>query len=75
MSSPCASSMIGCTWLRDTIGESFRQIMPEPRITKLPRNGPKAGQSVDAWLYGKDRRCQAERDAAQWTKPSHAIQP
>lgn len=39
---------------------------PLPRITKLPRNGPKPGQSVAAWLHAKDRRCQAERDAAQW---------
>lgn len=23
------------------------------KITKLPPNGPKPGQSVDAWLYGK----------------------
>jgi len=40
--------------------------MPEPRIVKLPRNGPKPGQSTSAWFYGKDRNCQAERDAAQW---------
>ncbi len=40
--------------------------MPEPRLTKLPRNGPKPGQSTAAWLYGKDKNCQAERDAAKW---------
>lgn len=27
----------------------------DPNIVKLPRNGPKQGQSVDAWLYGKER--------------------
>ena len=48
------------------MSEPFRQVMPEPRIVKLPRNGPKPGQSASAWLYGKDRNCQAERDAAQW---------
>jgi hypothetical protein len=40
--------------------------MPEPRLIKLPRNGPVAGQSMEAWLYGKDKNCQRERDAAQW---------
>lgn len=28
---------------------------PGLRITRLPRNGPKAGQSTSAWLYGKQR--------------------
>ena len=43
--------------------------VPErPRIIKLPRNGPKPGQSVEAWLYGKNKNCQRERDAAQWGK-------
>jgi hypothetical protein len=45
--------------------------MPEPRLIKLPRNGPVAGQSVDAWLYGKDKNCQRQRDAAQWQKRSN----
>ena len=45
--------------------------MPEPRLIKLPRNGPKPGQSVDAWLYGKDKNCQRERDAEQWRKQSN----
>lgn len=40
--------------------------MSEPRLIKLPRNGPKPGQSTAAWLYGKDKNCQAERDAAKW---------
>ena len=25
----------------------------KPKITKLPRNGPKKGQSMESWLYGK----------------------
>ena len=37
-------------------------------ITRLPRNGPKPGQSVEAWLYGKDKNCQKERDAKQWKR-------
>lgn len=45
--------------------------MPEPRLIKLPRNGPVAGQSVEAWLYGKDKNCQRQRDAAQWRKQSN----
>jgi hypothetical protein len=28
---------------------------PTPRIIKLPPNGPKPGQSVSSWLYGKDK--------------------
>jgi hypothetical protein len=35
---------------------------PEPRITRLPRNGPKADQSTAAWLAGKRRGDQ------QWDK-------
>ena len=27
----------------------------EQKIIKLPRNGPKAGQSMRAWLYGKSK--------------------
>lgn len=54
------------------MSEFLRRTMPEPRIIKLPRNGPKPGQSTEAWLYGKDKNCQAERDAAQWTVPSRA---
>jgi hypothetical protein len=42
---------------------------PGTTIVRLPRNGPKPGQSVSAWLYGKDRNCQRERDAAKW-KPN-----
>jgi hypothetical protein len=25
------------------------------KVIKLPRNGPKPGQSTNAWLYGKER--------------------
>ena len=25
----------------------------KPKITKLPRNGPKEGQSMNTWLHGK----------------------
>jgi hypothetical protein len=52
------------------MSEFLSRTMPEPRLIKLPRNGPKPGQSTEAWLYGKDKNCQAERDAAQWTVPS-----
>lgn len=27
----------------------------EEKIIKLPRNGPKQGQSIRAWLYGKNK--------------------
>lgn len=40
----------------------------EPKIIRLSRNGPKPGQSMRAWLYGKDKNCQAERDAVAWQK-------
>jgi len=38
------------------------------KIVKLPRNGPKPGQSTEAWLRGKDKNCQKERDAASWKR-------
>ena len=57
------------------MSESFRPTMTEPRIVKLPRNGPKPGQSASAWLYGKDRNCQKERDAAKWTIPLQSDKP
>lgn len=41
----------------------------KPLIIKLHRNGPTPGQSMAQWLHGKDRNCQAERDAVQW-KPA-----
>ena len=40
--------------------------MNEPHIIKLPRNGPKPGQSVSAWLYGKDKSEQEEIDRLRW---------
>ena len=40
--------------------------LSQPKITRLPRNGPKPGQSTEAWLHGKNKNCQRERDAAQW---------
>jgi hypothetical protein len=40
--------------------------MTEPRITKLPRNGPKPGQSVNAWLYGKSKSEQTELERLRW---------
>jgi len=42
----------------------------EPKITKLPPTGPAAGQSMEAWLYGKNKNCQRQRDAAQWRRRS-----
>ena len=31
------------------------------KVIKLPPNGPKPGQSVDAWLYGKDKDTERTR--------------
>ena len=28
---------------------------PKPKITRLPRNGPKVGQSYEQWQYGKSK--------------------
>jgi len=39
---------------------------PSPKIIRLPRNGPKPGQSVDAWLAGKDRAEQRELEQLRW---------
>lgn len=50
---------------------STHLLMPDssqPKIIKLPRNGPKPGQSTESWLYGKDKNCQKERDAAAWKR-------
>ena len=38
----------------------------EPRITRLPRNGPKPGQSTASWLYGKQKREQKELERLRW---------
>jgi len=32
----------------------------EFKVVKLPRNGPKEGQSADAWLHGKTKGGDAE---------------
>jgi hypothetical protein len=40
--------------------------MNQPKITKLPRNGPKPGQSVNAWLYGKNKSEQQELERLRW---------
>ena len=45
--------------------------MNEPRITKLPRNGPKLGQSVAAWLYGKSKSDQAALERLRWEQVKH----
>tara|TARA_R100001460_G_scaffold67981_4_gene108453 strand:+ start:143 stop:316 length:174 start_codon:yes stop_codon:yes gene_type:complete len=31
-------------------------------VTKLPPSGPKAGQSVDRWVYGKTKRHEETMD-------------
>lgn len=36
----------------------------QPKITRLPRNGPRQGQSTEQWLYGKDR------EDRQWSQAS-----
>lgn len=38
----------------------------EPKITRLPRNGPKPGQSVQNWLYGKEKHEQREMERLRW---------
>lgn len=43
-----------------------------PKITRLPRNGPRQGQSTEQWLYGKgkeDRKwAQASAKASAQTR-------
>lgn len=36
------------------------------KIIKLPRNGPKPGQSTKAWLYGKDKETEKVRKIIEW---------
>jgi hypothetical protein len=38
----------------------------EPKIIRLPRNGPKPGQSMNNWLYGKDKTEQRELERLRW---------
>jgi hypothetical protein len=33
------------------MNEDFKEF----KVVKLPRNGPKPGQSTNSWLYGKGR--------------------
>jgi hypothetical protein len=40
--------------------------MNDPRTIKLPRNGPKPGQSTEAWLYGKDKASQIDLEKLRW---------
>ena len=43
--------MICC--MQSTIDMQMTAEDAKPKITKLPRNGPKKGQSMNAWLHGK----------------------
>jgi hypothetical protein len=38
----------------------------EPKIIRLPRNGPKPGQSTSAWLYGKQRSEEKALERERW---------
>jgi hypothetical protein len=38
------------------------------KVIKLPPNGPKPGQSVDAWLHGKDKETERTRKAIEQRK-------
>jgi hypothetical protein len=38
----------------------------EPKIIRLPRNGPKPGQSTSAWLYGKQRAEDKALEQQRW---------
>jgi hypothetical protein len=38
----------------------------DPRIIRLPRNGPKPGQSVEDWLKGKQRAEERELERIRW---------
>lgn len=38
----------------------------QPKIIKLPRNGPKPGQSVEAWLKAKQRAEDAALERGRW---------
>lgn len=35
------------------------------KVTKLKPNGPKAGQSTDAWMYGKEKEEQDFQERIQ----------
>ncbi len=38
----------------------------QPKIIRLPRNGPKPGQSVEAWLAGKQRAEERALERDRW---------
>lgn len=38
----------------------------DSQIIRLPRNGPKPGQSMNNWLYGKDKTEQRELERLRW---------
>jgi hypothetical protein len=38
----------------------------KPKIIRLPRNGPKPGQSVEAWLAGKQRAEERALEQGRW---------
>lgn len=38
----------------------------EPKIIRLPRNGPKPGQSTEAWLFGKHKHEQRLLEQERW---------
>lgn len=38
----------------------------EPKITRLPRNGPKPGQSLAGWLAAKSRAEDAALERERW---------
>ena len=38
----------------------------EPRIVRLPRNGPQPGQSTEAWLKRKQRAEERELERLRW---------
>ncbi len=38
----------------------------ESKIIRLPRNGPRPGQSMSHWLYGKDKTEQRELERLRW---------
>lgn len=38
----------------------------EPKIIRLPRNGPKPGQSMNHWLHGKDKAEQRALERLRW---------
>jgi hypothetical protein len=38
----------------------------EFKIIRLPRNGPKPGQSTEAWLYGKEKHEKKMLEYERW---------